>query len=140
MVPVTLLVTPAAFLDTTFPRSLSLCLRFSCRRAGRLSFSRTLARPVLPTLNDFFATVLARAAASLAVSLILPVVWRSALTSIVTMPRLLTLTRRTRGLCGLVPGFGRASAASIAPTASATPPLAVTPAIPATGRAPRLIA
>ena len=74
MVPVTLLVRPAAFFEVTFPRSRSLCLRFSCFSAARLSFSLTLARPVLPTLNDFFATVLARAAAILAVSLILPAV------------------------------------------------------------------
>jgi hypothetical protein len=104
-----------------------------------VSFSLTLARPVLPTLNDRRATVLARRPPMRPLSVALPLVPRSPFTSMVTTPLLLTLTRRMRGLPGLAgcgSGFGSASAESMAPVASTTPPVAVTPAMPATGLAP----
>ena len=85
-------------------------------------------------------TVLTRAAVMFAVSVILPLLPASPSTTIVIRPFLLTTTFRTRGLRGFATGFGMASAASMEPTASAAPPVTVTPCIPASGFAPRLSA
>ena len=76
-------------------------MRFSCLSAGFEGFSFTFARPALLSLNDFFATVRTRAAVMFAVSVTLPVLPASPVTTIVMTPFLLTVTLPDARLVGL---------------------------------------
>ena len=57
-----MLLSPAAFLSTTLARRRSLRVRLSCRNAALLSFTLTVARPVLPIRKDLRPTVRTRVA------------------------------------------------------------------------------
>jgi len=148
---VAVLVSPAWFLSTTLARRRILRVRRSCLNAALFSLGLTIARPVLPIRKDFRATLMSRAADGLtmfALRVMTPLVRGLPNTRMVSTPLLFTDTDPSRALAGALGGgggggggaLGAGSRASIAPTASTTPPVTVTPAIPGTGFAPFLSA
>ena len=140
---VAVLVSPAAFLSTTFARRRILRVRRSCLNAALLSLGLTVARPVLPIRNDFRATLMRRAGEGrtiLALRVMTPLVPGLPNTRMVSTPLLLTDTDPRRALAGAAGGGGggagagapgcgiaRPSARLMAESAFTAPPLDVSP-------------